>query len=184
MTANEENVKTADGGVLYLAPLGTTPPTAEDSTLGPAWRDLGYWANAGASINPVPGDTTTVEAHNDDIVIRKTKKGNVTLQFPFIELNSDVFEVFWDTDVDPDNGQYDITGGAATREYALCYDTIYSDGSVERKFSPKVGIETRSAVANNSTTPVTHDITFGTRKAAGFDFQIRGWNAGFITDAG
>ena len=181
---NEENVKTAESGVLYLAPVGTTAPTSASSALGAAWRDLGYWANAGAQVTPVPGDTTTVEAHNDDIVLRKTKKGNVTLQFPFIELNVDTFEVFWDTDVDPETGQYDITGGSATREYALVYDTIYSDESVDRKFAPKVGIETRSAVANNTTTPVTHDITFGTRKAAGFDYQIRGWNDGLVEDEG
>lgn len=180
MSASEANVKTADGGVLYLAPLGTTAPTSASSSLGPAFKDLGYWGNAGAQITPVPGDTTTVEAHNDDIVIRKTKKGNVTLQFPFIELNIPAFEAFWGTTVDPEDGSYAISGGAATREYALVYDTLYSDGTVDRKFAPRVGIESRSAVANNTTTPVTHDITFGTRKADGFDDQILGWNDGFI----
>lgn len=182
--ATQENVKTADGGVLYLAPIGTAAPTSAVSVLGAGWKDLGYWANAGATITPVPGDSTTVEAHNGDVVIRKTKKGNVTLQFPFIELNVDVFEIYWDTEVDPEDGSYAIEGGAANREYQLVYDTLYSDETIDRKYAPLVGLETRSAVANAETTPVTHDITFGTRNATGQANQILGWNTGFVVDEG
>lgn len=172
--ATQENVKTAEGGVVYIAPIGSTAPSAGDDELGVDWVDLGYMANQGTAINPVPGDQVQVLAHNDDIVIQKTKKGNITFQFPFIELNDDVFEIYWDTQIGVD-GSFSIEGGAANTEYMLVYDIYYSDETADRFFAPRVGIETRSAVANNTTSPVTFDITFGTRKDDAYDEQVLGW---------
>ena len=178
MAADPENAVTVDGGVLYLAPVGTDLPEAFDDTLDPAFRDLGYWSSDGATITPVPGDTTTITAHNGDVVIEKTAKGNVTLLFPFIELNQQVFETFWDTEIQPD-GSYEIEAGAANKEYALVYDRLFSDGTADRQVSPRVRISDRAGVPNQESAVLTHSITFGTLKHADYPFHIKGFNERF-----
>jgi hypothetical protein len=180
MTASAANAVTVEGGVLYLAPLGTTPPTSATDPLDSAFVDLGYWAEDGSELTPVPGDTVTITAHNGDIVIEKTKKGNLNLKFPFIELNKPVFETYWDTTVAAD-GSYTIADGRVLTEYCLVYDRLFSDETIDRQFSPRVRISDRGAVTNNDSDPLTHEMTFGTLKADGFSKHIYGWNQRLAT---
>jgi hypothetical protein len=185
MTASAANAVTCDGGVLYLAiydpeTVDSIKPTSASSPLNAAFKDLGYWAEDGSEITPVPGDTVTITAHNGDIVIEKTKKGNLTLKFPFIELNKEVHESYWDTTVAAD-GSYEIADGRNTREFCLVYDRLFSDETVDRQFSPRVRISDRAAVTNSDSDPVTHEMTFGTLKADGFASHIYGWSQRLAT---
>ncbi len=175
MAANAENVVTVDGGILYLAPAGTTGPTDASSPLPSAFKDLGYWAEEGATVTPVPGDAVAINGHTGAPVIRKTKKGNVTLQFPFIELNKEVFETYWDTTVASD-GSYEIDNGSANKEYALVYERMFNNGKVDRQFAPRVSISERGAQANSEGDALTHSISFGTLTPAEGGPQIKGWN--------
>lgn len=180
MVADAAKVVTVDGGVLYLAPVGSTGPTSAESTLAGAWKDLGYWAEDGATVTPVPGDTTEINAHTGAPVIRKTKKGNVTLEFPFIELNKDVFEAYWSTTVGAD-GSYAISDGSANKEYALVYDRLFSNGETDRIFAPRASISDRGAQSNTESDALTHSITFQTLAPSGGGDQIQGWNTALAT---
>lgn len=180
MAADPENVVTVTGGVAYIAPVGTVLPATAIATLNVAFKDFGYWANDGATTTPVPGDRIQITAHNGDPVIDRTKKGNITIQFPFIELNKTVFEVYWDTVVGVD-GSYVIADGSANTEYALVYDRIFSDGSIDRQVAPRVNISDRAAVSSNESDPLTHDITFSTLKSVDYDDQLLGYAPRFVT---
>lgn len=172
------DVVTVAGGVAYIAPVGSTGPTDANSPLNAAFKTLGVWAEDGSTVTPVPGDEVTINDHTGAPRLQRTKTGNVTFEFPFIELVEDTFNTYWDTEVQPD-GSYTIKGGSANKQYALVYDRVFSNGTVDRKYAPKVRISDRGAQANSEADALTHSITFGTLLADGETDQIKGWTDAF-----
>lgn len=172
------DVVTVAGGVAYIAPVGTTGPTGMDTPLNSAFKTLGVWAEDGSTVTPVPGDEVTINDHTGAPRLQRTKTGNVTFEFPFIELNPTTFETFWDTELQPD-GSYEIVGGSANREYALVYDQVFSNGTVNRRYMPRVRISDRGAQSSSESDALTHSITFSTLLADGQTKQIIGFTDAF-----
>lgn len=179
--ADATKVKTVVGGVLYRAPLGTALPSSAESTLPGAYVDMGYWAEDGSTLTPVPGDTVEIIAHTGATVISRQKKGNITLEFPFIETTKDVFETYWDTTVAAD-GSYEIQGGSANKEYILVYDRLYSDNTSDRIVAQRANIAERAGQTNSEGDALTYGMTFQTLEPAGGGAHIIGWAPEFATE--
>lgn len=184
MAADAENVRVAVGGAVYLAPVGTTGPTSAASTLDSAYKELGFWAEDGATVTPQSGDTTTIKAHTGQTVKERKQGGNILLEFPFIETSQIVYETFWDTTVDTADGEYVVTDGSANSEYSLVYETVYDDESVNRMYAPRVVIDSRTAINHTESGAVQYGITFKTLLASGETSQLTGWHTGFIVAGG
>ncbi|WP_405373422.1 MULTISPECIES: hypothetical protein [unclassified Microbacterium] len=179
--ADATKVKTVVGGMLYLAPTGTALPTSAVSTLPGAYKDMGYWAEDGSTLTPVPGDTVEIIAHTGATVISRQKKGNVTAEFPFIETTKDTFEAYWDTTVAPD-GSFEISGGSANKEYVMVYDRLYSDDTNDRFVAERAKITDRAGQANSEGDALQYGMTFGTLEPAGGGAHIIGWAPEFATE--
>lgn len=84
------------GGAVFTAPLGTTLPTDATSSLGSAFKCLGYVSDDGVTNSNGP-DTETVKAWGGDVVLITESEKTDEWQFTLIEvLNEDVLKVVYE----------------------------------------------------------------------------------------
>lgn len=108
-TNNATNVsagKPEIDGAIFRAPLGTTPPTDASTTLGSAFKAMGYVSSDGVT-NANNISTTNIKAWGGDTVMVAQTDKTDTITFTLIEaLNSDVLKAVF--------GSSNVSGALAT----------------------------------------------------------------------
>ena len=71
MALDSDNVRVAVTGAVYVAPTGTTAPTASGSSLDAAFIDLGYVSSDGIT-EGIDKSTTQIRSWQDGSLVRAT----------------------------------------------------------------------------------------------------------------
>ena len=88
MALDSDNVRVAVTGAVYVAPTGTTAPTASGSSLDAAFIDLGYVSSDGIT-EGIDKSTTQIRSWQDGSLVREiVSEGTYSLDMTFIEIPS------------------------------------------------------------------------------------------------
>ena len=97
MTLNAADVQVAVTGAIYVAPFGTTAPTAEDSVLVGAFADLGY-ADADGVTEKRDRSSDKIKAWQGARVVRETvTESSLSYSFTLIETNRRTVTAYYGT---------------------------------------------------------------------------------------
>jgi len=132
MPQNSEEILVATAGDVWIAPVSTTLPTAEDSALNGAFLNLGYTTEEGVSFTYSQAVEEINAWQEADPVRRIVTARSLTTTFNLNQWNQATFELAfgggaWTT---PIAGTYSYTppdGNDALAEYALVID--FADGT-------------------------------------------------------
>lgn len=133
MALDSDNVRVAVTGAVYVAPTGTTAPTASGSALDAAFIDLGYVSADGIS-EAIDKSTSQVRAWQDGSLVREiVSDGTYSLEMTFIETNEAVLELYYGSAIT--SGELGVNPRATGGRQSFVVDVI--DGTaVERIYIP------------------------------------------------
>lgn len=141
MATNSALVGVAITGAIYRAPLGTTAPTSQTSTLNAAFIDLGYIGADGVTQTlPVTGDTQSIPVWQNGASIRTVRSASqdpAVFKFVAIETNKTVVDSWAGATVTQTatEGSYILNTTSTRTHYAWVIDVV--DGSeLERVYIP------------------------------------------------
>src|SRR5690606_20534863 len=135
----------------------------------------------GFTLDPNPGDETTINGHNGDPVISEAAPGYWGLGFSGLEGNETITSAYFDVDVDVD-GSVTITSAAASRRYDIVTVGLDQNERLILVHYPNVQIDnsSREGLTFNRTTLLAYGLTFRTFKggsAAPYHFKASGFVA-------
>lgn len=165
---NAELVRLIKQGVVFLFEKGTltSPPTsaAWEPTPQDKERRLGYYGQDGAQLNPVPGDTTDLEAHNADVVVSETKPGWWEFVLSALEANKVAVPAYFDIDSSgvSDTSKLTVKGAANNRRYQMVVAGLDQEGRKIVAYFHDVKIGTKEGVTLNTSTLMAYGMTFRT----------------------
>lgn len=180
-TNNTDLVRLVKNGAIFIRKAGAaTAPTGVDWTPTEADGRLGYYSDAGFTLSAVPGDETTISAHNGDSVFAEFAPGYWTLTFSGLEANTQNAEAYFDTEVAAD-GSLEVTSAAASRRYDIVTVGLDQNDALVLVHYPNVQINAREDMAFNRTTLLAYGMTFRTF-AGGPDapYHFKAW--GFVQE--
>lgn len=131
LDANEVQVGTPNGPGIWLAPVGTAPPTDTTSPWGAGWESLGYLSDDG----PTVGQNTShqdITPWQSVAPIRSVITGRqVTLHFIMWQLNESTLALYFDTDeataAADGSLSMDVRTDQAGHQYAVGIDSMDGD---------------------------------------------------------
>ncbi len=170
-------VRLIKDGAIFIREHGTS-----DVPTGPEWTPtngansrVGYYSEDGFTLEPSPGDTTTIAGHNGDDVIEEQAPGFWTLGFAGIEGNKHITAAYFDVDVASD-GSVTVTTAATNRRYDVVVVGLDQlDRAIIGHF-PNVKISEREGLSFNRTTLLAYGLTFRTFKGTGASpYHFKAW---------
>lgn len=169
-------------GALFLRPVGSTPPTSAAWT--PTGNDLqvGYYSEDGFVLAPVPGDETTMVAHNGDLLIAESSAGYWTVGFSGLEGNETVTAAYFDVSVGSD-GSIEVGSAAASKRYDLIAVGLDQRERLILVHFPNVQVDnsSREGITFNRTTLLALGLTFRSfRGGSAAPYHFKAW--GFVAD--
>lgn len=158
MALVSSNVRVAVTGAVYVAPTGTAAPTAADSTLNVAFKDLGYVSEDGVT-ETRDRSTDQIKAwQNADLVREVVTDSAYTLACTLIETKEDVVELFYGASVDGTDGSIDIVPSTTGGRKSFVVDVI--DGTdLIRTYLPSAEITEVGDQVYASGEPIGYEIT-------------------------
>lgn len=166
-TASNVSVgKPAIEGAVFRAPLGTTLPTSPESSLGTAFKCLGYISSDGLT-NSQSRETSEVVAWGGDVVLTPQTKKTDTFKATLIEsLNVEVLKVVYGDDNVEGTLESGITVKANSKELnsaVWVIDRIYNDGTLSRTVIPDGQPITVDDVTYKDNDPVGFPVTINAK---------------------
>lgn len=178
-------VRLIKDGAIFLRDFGTIDiPTGTDWTPTDPDDQLGYYSEEGFVLTPVPGDESTINAHNGDPVVSDAAPGNWTTGFSGLEGNERITAAYFDVDVEAD-GSVTVTSAAASRRYDLVVVGLDQKDRLILAHFPNVQLDnsSRGALTFNRTTLLAYALQFKTFKGgAGAPYHFKAW--GFVAELG
>jgi len=137
MALDSDNVRVAVTGAVYVAPTGTTAPTASGDALDAAFVDLGYVSSDGIN-EAIDKSTTQIRSWQDGSLVREiVSEGTYSLDMTFIETSEAVLELYYGSTIT--TGELGLNPRATGGRQSFVVDVI--DGSaVERIYIPSAEI--------------------------------------------
>jgi hypothetical protein len=133
MALDSDNVRVAVSGAVYVAPVGTTGPTASGSTLDSAFADLGYVSSDGITEN-IDRTTTQIRAWQNGSLVREvTSEGTYSVELTFIETQEEVLELYYGTLNNA--GEFDVDPTSTGGRKSFVLDVVDGD-TIERTYIP------------------------------------------------
>lgn len=154
--------KPAIGGAIWRAAAGTTLPTDATTTLGSAFKALGYCSEDGLTNSNSP-DTTDIKAWGGDTVLNIQEEKTDTFQFTLIEvLNVEVLKAVY--------GSANVTGALATgitikanadeqEEAVWAIDMVMNSNTVKRVVIPHGKISEIGDIEYTDSDAVGYEVT-------------------------
>lgn len=177
MSNDAELARLIRDGKIFLRPYGAPPlvgpsytPTANDT-------EIGYYSDDGFELTPAPGDTESYTGHNGDEIESNQSDGNWTVGFDGLETKKGVVDAYFETNVNTDDGSYEVTTAAANRRYNLvCFGLSKNDGVIATEY-PNVSISDRDPIVFNRSTLQAYGMTFQTRKDPVRGIHFKSWDS-------
>jgi hypothetical protein len=160
MTLDADNVDVAATGAVYVAPYGSAAPSDFDSTLDPAFKDVGYLSETGVSITP--NETITkLQAWQKGETVKTIRRGqDITVTFEMIETrNEEAQKVFWGSGATVGSGEIDVASLSGSEPQAIVIDTVDGDLGV-RYYFPKAVLSERGTISLVGENYVAYPVTF------------------------
>jgi hypothetical protein len=133
MALDSDNVRVAVTGAVYVAPTGTTAPTASDSTLDASFADLGY-VSADGIAETIDKSTTQIRSWQDGSLVREiVSEGTYSVDLTFIETKEAVLELYYGSAITA--GELGLNPRATGGRQSFVIDVVDGD-SVERTYIP------------------------------------------------
>lgn len=154
--------KPAVGGAIWRAVKGTTPPTNATTTLGSAFKALGYCSEDGLTNSNSPS-TTDIKAWGGDTVLNIQEEKTDTFQFTLIEvLNVEVLKAVY--------GSANVTGALATgvtieanaaepEEGVWVVDMVMNSNTIKRMVVPHGKISEIGDITYTDSDAVGYEVT-------------------------
>lgn len=166
MALTSSNVRVAVTGAVYVAPTATTAPTAADSTLNVAFKDLGYVSEDGVT-ETRDRSTNQIKAwQNADLVREVVTDSAYTLNLTLIETKLETVELFYGASVDDTDGSVAIVPSATGGRKSFVVDVI--DGSsLIRIYLPSAEVTEVGDQVYQSGEPIGYEVTITGYPVAG-----------------
>ena len=154
--------KPAIGGAIWRAAAGPTPPTDATTTLGAAFKALGYCSEDGLTNSNSPS-TTDIKAWGGDTVLNIQEEKKDTFKFTLIEvLNEEVLKAVY--------GSSNVTGALATgitvkanadeqEEAVWAIDMVMNSNTVKRVVIPHGKISDLGDISYKDSDAVGYEVT-------------------------
>lgn len=164
MSNDATKVAVAVTGSVYRAPLATTAPTSQSTTLNAAFVDLGYISEDGVTQSlPDGGDTTPLKAWQNGATVRVISvpsEDMPTISFVALETNKTVLDAYYGASVTQTvtEGSLVYNSTVSRTHYSWVIDVV--DGAeLERFYIPDgVVAEVGERVYKNDE-PIGYEIT-------------------------
>lgn len=158
MALVSSNVRVAVTGAVYAAATGTAAPTAADSSLNVAFKDLGYVSEDGVT-ETRDRSTNQIKAwQNSDLVREVVTDSKLSYNLTLIETKEDVVELFYGASVDGSDGSIDIVPATTGGRKAFVIDVI--DGSdLIRIYLPSGEVTEVGDQVYQSGEPIGYEVT-------------------------
>ena len=119
MALTADNVVVGITGRVYVAPTATTAPTASDSTLDAAFKDLGYVSADGVEY-ATDRSTNQIRAwQNADLVREVVTEGTITYKFMLLESNQDVIQTYFGSTMTAGKLEVDPTATGGRKSFVI-----------------------------------------------------------------
>jgi len=170
LDANEVQVGTPNGPGVYLAAVGTAPPTDTTSPWGTGWKILGYLSDDGPTIGQNT-DSEDLTPWQSIAPIRSVITGRqVTLQMVLWQLNELTLGLYFDTDVPtPGAGgeiSMDVRTDQAGHQYAVGIDSQDGDRVLRIAF-PRANLTDAGDMPIKRGATVPLDVTLSALETSG-----------------
>lgn len=158
MALVSSNVRVAVTGAVYVAPTATAAPTAFDSTLNVAFKDLGYVSEDGVT-ETRDRSTNQIRAwQGADLVREVVTDSSLTYSFTLIETTEEVVELFYGATADGSDGSVAIVPSATGGRKSYVIDVI--DGAdIIRCYLPSAEITEVGDQVYASGEPIGYEVT-------------------------
>lgn len=172
-TLDSSNVRVAVTGAWYVAPTGTTGPTAADSTLPPACRNLGYLSEDGTT-RTTDRSTNDIKAWQNATLVRTTvTDASVSYKVVLIETNRDTVSLYYGTEIG-DDGSFDVNPASTGGRKMFVFDVI--DGEdVIRLWLPEAEISEVGDQVFAGTDPIGYEMTIKAYGSAAIGGAAERW---------
>lgn len=136
MANNANNVsfgKPNASGAIWVAPYGTTVPTDATSTLGNAFKNVGYISEDGL-VNEVSTDVESIKAWGGDTVLSGQSSFEETFTFNAIETNEEALKLYYgDDNVVVSGNNITITQSSAPLpRISVVIEVVLTGGRIKR----------------------------------------------------
>lgn len=132
-------------GAVYVAPTGTTLPTDATSTLGSAFKNMGY-VNEDGLVNSISTDVAQVNAWGGDLVLTGQNTFMETFQVNLIETNADALKLFYgDANVTVSGNNITVKQNSQMLPNIVAvFEIVMTGGRIKRIVVPNAQIVDRS----------------------------------------
>lgn len=163
------------GGAIYNAPAGTTLPTDATSSLGAAFKCLGYVSEDGLTNSNSPS-SEQVKAWGGDTVLTTQTDREDTFQFTLLEgLNVDVLKAVYGADKVSGTLQSGITVRANSEEIAASvwvFEMIMTNNTLKRVVVANGKLSELGDIVYKDNEPVGYEVTLQAMPGdASFDYD-------------
>lgn len=152
-------VLTGAGGIVSVAPVGTTLPTTTAATLNAAFTDVGLISEDGVEVS-ASAEYTTIKSW-DGATVRKIQSAfDPTVSFAMLETNAESLELYWSgSTVEANTGESKIEiVPFATDRRAFVIDV--EDGTrLTRYVLPVAEVTDRQPITHRNTEAVAYGVT-------------------------
>ena len=167
MTMNSANVRVGVTGAVYVAPLGSTPPTDQSTALDAAFADLGYVSEDGISISPGQISTNSIKAWQGSVEVRKsvTEVTN-SVTFTMIETNAATLSLFLGEVIAVAANEYQFGGGTLPPRQAFVIDVV-DGGDDIRYYIPEGEVSERGEMMFKNGEAIGYQVTIAAYPSSG-----------------
>lgn len=183
MAQSIDEVRVGVDGVVSSAPLGTAAPTAVDSALNVAFKDLGYVSEDGVT----EANTQTAEkvrAWQRNAVVRTlVTEGETTYQLTLIQTNADTLAEYYgleSADIDTDEGSFVTSPGAERPHRSYVIDVIDGDELIRKYIKDGQITEVGDQVYQNGA-PIGYEVTITAYDDADLGGSVKHFFSALVT---
>lgn len=153
------NVLAGAGGIVSVAPTGSTLPTTTAATLDAAFVDVGLISEDGLEVN-ASADYQTIKAWDGSTVRKIQSSFDPTFKFTMMETNAESLELYWSgSTVESNTGESKIEIGAFASDRRSFVIDVEDGTRIIRYVLPVAEVTERTAIAHKNTEAVAYGIT-------------------------
>lgn len=152
-------VLTGAGGIVSVAPVGTTLPTTTAATLDSAFADVGIISEDGVEV-AASADYTTIPGWDGSTVRKIRSSFDPTVAFTMLETNKESVELYWSgSTVAANTGESKLQIAPFTTDRRAFVIDVEDGDRLTRYVLPIAEVTERQPITHRNTEAVAYGIT-------------------------